>query len=59
MDIINWLLTNYQMILSALVAVISAVMAIAMIVPGPQPEKFLESLLEWINKLSLGRSGLD
>jgi hypothetical protein len=43
---------NFQPILTGLIAIISGVIAIAMIIPGAQPEKALQGLVDFLTKLS-------
>ncbi len=57
MSVINWILENYQVLISTTVAVLSAIIAVSLLIPGPQPEKTLQKLVDWIDKLSLGKSG--
>ena len=52
MSIINWILENYESILSSAVGILTAGIAIALIVPGEQPEKFMQWLLDLLKKLS-------
>ena len=52
MMIATWILANYQAILAGLVATLSGVMAIAMVIPGEEPEKTLQKILDFISKWS-------
>jgi hypothetical protein len=52
LEIVNFLAVNAQPILSALVAMITAIIAIAAMIPGDQPEKFLQSVVDFISKFS-------
>ena len=49
---LQWLLVNYQAVITALVAVISALIALFILIPGEQPEKFLQSCIEFLGKWS-------
>jgi len=55
----DYILSNWQEILGAGTALIGAIIAIAMLIPGEQPEKFLQSVLDFLDKFSIGKSGLD
>ena len=52
MEIISWIMANYQMILANSVLVLSALIAIFMVIPGEQPDKALQSALDFIVKFS-------
>ena len=50
--IFSFLVENWQALVSGIVAVLSAIIAIALIIPGPQPESFLQKWVEWLSKFS-------
>ena len=52
MEAINWILANYQDILTAVNALLAGVIAVSLLIPGEQPEKFLQSALDFIKKFS-------
>jgi len=52
MDVLNWILMNYQAIITGLVGILSGVAAISMVIPGEQPEKTLQQIVDFISKLS-------
>lgn len=52
MDLIVSLLSKLPLIISALVAVVTALIALFMLIPGEQPEKFLQSIVDFIGKFS-------
>ena len=52
LEIGKWILDNYQAVLSALVAVVSALIALFLIIPGEQPEKALKSVADFLAKFS-------
>jgi len=52
MEIINNLLTNWQSYLGALSAVLLAAIAVASLIPGDQPEKALQAVVDVIARLS-------
>lgn len=52
MEWITWLLSNYQALITGLIAVLSAFIALALIIPGDQPEATLQKWLDAISKFS-------
>lgn len=52
MNVINFLVENYQAIVAGVMGLISAVIAIALIIPGPEPESTLQKVLDFIAKFS-------
>ena len=51
-DVIQWILVNYQLVLSSILAVLTAVIAVAMVIPGEQPEKALQGVVDFLAKFS-------
>lgn len=45
-------LAHWQDILSAFMATLSATIAFFTIIPGPQPEKFLQQVVDFLTKFS-------
>lgn len=52
MNIVNFITTNYQAIIGALIGLVSAVIGVALLIPGNQPEQFLQSVLDFLTKFS-------
>lgn len=52
LEIGKWLLVHGPEILSALSAVLSAIIALCMLIPGDQPEKALQGIVDFIAKFS-------
>lgn len=52
LEIGQWILANYQAVLSSLVAAMSALVALFLIIPGDQPEKALQSVVDFLEKFS-------
>ncbi len=48
----QWILANYQAVISGVAGVISALIAVALIVPGDQPEKALQGVADFLAKFS-------
>ncbi len=49
---ILWIVNNYQVVLTALVAFLSGIIAIALLIPGEQPEKTLQKIVDFLAKFS-------
>jgi len=52
MDVITWLLENWAGLVTALVAVLGALIAFFMIIPGEEPEKTLQKIVDFISAFS-------
>jgi hypothetical protein len=52
LQIFNFIATNYQAIISALIGILSSIVAIALMIPGDQPEKTLQSIVDFLAKFS-------
>ena len=52
MEALNWFMANYEMIISNAVIVVSALMAVALAIPGEQPEKTLKAISDFLAKFS-------
>lgn len=52
MEWLTWILANYQPLLSATIGALSAMIALALIIPGEQPEKALQSAVDFLSKFS-------
>lgn len=48
----QWLLANYALVLHAVLAVLTALVALFMIIPGPQPEAALQKVVDFIERFS-------
>jgi hypothetical protein len=48
----QWLVLHGPELVSAIVALLSGVIAIALIIPGEQPEKALQGVVEFLKKFS-------
>lgn len=49
---VAWMAANGAQLVSAIVAVLSAVIGIALLIPGDQPEKALQGVVDFIAKFS-------
>lgn len=52
MKVVEFIVANYQAIISAIVALLSGVIAVCLLIPGDQPEKFLQSAVDFLSKFS-------
>ena len=52
MEWFTWILTNYSTLLNGLIGLFSAAIVIALVIPGAQPEKFLQSVVDFLSKFS-------
>lgn len=50
--VIAFLTENWVPLLAAIEALLGAIIAICMLIPGPQPEQFLQSVLDVLTKFS-------
>lgn len=48
----SWLVASGPQIVSAVVALLSGVIAIALLIPGEQPEKALQGAVDFLKKFS-------
>jgi hypothetical protein len=48
----QWLVVHGPEVVSAIVALLSGVTAIALLIPGEQPEKALKGVVEFLEKFS-------
>lgn len=51
--IISYISANYALIIAALVGVLTALIGLFMLIPGEQPEKFLQSVVDFLAKFSV------
>ena len=49
---IAWLGLHYQVIAAAIIGILSGVIAIALLIPGDQPEKSLQWIVDLLSKIS-------
>ena len=53
MEIIGWFSANLPLI----IGVLSAIIALTAMIPGPEPERTLQKILDFLSKFSLGKDG--
>lgn len=52
LEIGGWILANYQLVISSLVGICSAIIVVALKIPGDQPEKALQGVVDFLTKFS-------
>lgn len=52
LEIGKWILANYQAIIASIVGLCMALIVIAQMIPGEQPEKFLQGVVDFLAKFS-------
>lgn len=52
LQLIAWATANGPQFISAVVAVLTAVIALCLMIPGDQPEKFLQGIVDFLAKFS-------
>lgn len=52
MSVVNWIIANYQPVISGVIALLSGVIAICLLIPGEQPEKALQGVVDFLSKFS-------
>lgn len=51
-EIFLFIVANYQALITGIVGVLSALIGLFLIVPGPQPEATLQKILDFLAKFS-------
>jgi hypothetical protein len=51
-SIFSFIVQNYQAMLAALVGLLSGVIGIALLIPGPEPETTLQKVVDFLAKFS-------
>lgn len=52
MPALSWIIANYEAVLAAVLSLLMAIIAIAMLIPGEQPEKTLQKIVDFLAKFS-------
>lgn len=50
---LKWAIESGPNLIAAVVAVLAALIALFLLIPGDQPEKFLQGILDFLKKFSL------
>jgi hypothetical protein len=51
-EIIKFVVENGEAIISAVVALLTGIIAVALLIPGDQPEKTLQKIVDLLKKIS-------
>lgn len=51
-NLIAWIVAHYQDVITSVSAVCTALVALFMLIPGDQPEKFLQGVVDFLSKFS-------
>ncbi len=52
LEVINWIIENGAALIAGIIGLFSAALAIALIIPGPQPDKFLQGIVDFLTQFS-------
>ena len=52
-DFISFIATNFQKILASVIGVLVAIMGIAALIPGDEPEKTLQAIVDFLTQFSV------
>lgn len=52
MAVLGWCMAHYAEVIAAVVAILSGVIGICLLIPGEQPEKALQSVVDVLAKIS-------
>lgn len=55
MEIFKWLLENWSQLISAIIALMMAVIAFLMIIPGNQGEVILQKIVDFLKKITFNK----
>lgn len=55
MEIFKWLLENWSQLITAIIALMSAIIAFLMIIPGPQGEVLLQKIVDFLKKITFNK----
>lgn len=50
--LVSWIVSEGPTVLAAVIGVLTALIALFMLIPGEQPEKALKKAVEWLSKYS-------
>jgi len=50
--IVQWIIANGPLVVSGIIGVLSGIIAIALLIPGEQPEKALQGIVDFLKKYS-------
>ncbi len=53
LSIISFITTNYQVIITGILSILVGIIGIALVIPGDQPEKALQAIVDFLEKFSV------
>ena len=51
-SVIGFISLNYQAIIAAVMALLTGIIAVELLIPGEQPEKTLQAIVDFLSKFS-------
>ena len=51
-EVIGWILANWQSVVGAVSSILVGVIAISLLIPGDQPEKALQGVVDFLKQFS-------
>lgn len=48
----SFFMANWQILIAGVCGLLSSLIVVALVIPGPQPEKALQSILDFLSKFS-------
>lgn len=48
----QWLIANYTAVITALIALLMGIIGIALLIPGPEPERTLQKIVDFLRGIS-------
>jgi hypothetical protein len=52
-ELVMWIIANYQLAITAVVTVLTGLIALFLLIPGEQPEKTLQKIVDFLSKFSI------
>lgn len=52
MQVLQWIAENWSGMLNALIAILTGVIGISLMIPGDQPEKALQKIVDFLSNMS-------
>lgn len=52
LSVVQWLAGHYVEIIAAVSAALTGMIAVALLIPGPQPEGYLQAIVDFLAKFS-------
>ena len=48
----QWLIENYQAVIASIIALLMGVIGVALLIPGPEPERTLQKIVDFLRGIS-------